>query len=139
MMEMRVSQQIIEVLEFLGEKFGIAIDWSSDTVLPVLQTLCGKYIRWEIATSIAWVVVGIILLIIGFIALPKAIAALERYRIDYDEDWRLYVSIIITVACLLFGFIAVSTQVFDIIKCYAFPELRVFEYIQDLIQSNTAQ
>lgn len=139
MMEMRVSQQIIEVLEFLGEKFGIAIDWSSDTMLPVLQTLCGKYIRWEIATSIAWVVVGIILLIVGFIALPKAIAALERYRIDYDEDWRLYVSIIVTVACLLLGFIAVSTQVFDIIKCYAFPELRVFEYIQDLIQSNTAQ
>lgn len=135
---MKISEQIIEVLEYLGEKFGIAIDWSSETVLPVIQTLCGKYIRWEIATSIVWAVIGVILLIIGFIALPKAIAALERYREDYDEDWRLYVSIIVTIFCLLFGFIAVSTQVFDIIKCYAFPELQVFEYIQGLITSNTA-
>ena len=135
---MKVSEQIIKVLEYLGEKFGIAIDWSSETVLPVIQTLFEKYIRWEIATSIAWVVIGVILLIIGFIALPKAIAALERYREDYDEDWRLYVSIIVTIFCLLFGLIAVSTQVFDIIKCYAFPELQVFEYIQDLITSNTA-
>ena len=135
---MKISEQIIEVLEYLGEKFGIAIDWSSETVLPVIQTLCGKYIRWEIATSIVWVVIGVILLAIGFIALPKAIAALERYREDYDEDWRLYVSIIVTIFCLLFGFLAVSTQVFDIIKCYAFPELQVFEYIQDLVTSNTA-
>lgn len=135
---MKISEQIIEVLEYLGEKFGIAVDWSSDNMLPVLQTLCGKYIRWEIATSIVWVVLGVVFLIIGFIVLPKAIAALERYRIDYDEDWRLYVSVFVTIFCLLFGFITVSVQAFDIIKCYAFPELRVFEYIQSLITTHTA-
>ena len=135
---MKVSEQIIEVLEYLGEKLGIAIDWSSEAVLPVLQTLCGKYIRWEIATSIVWLAIGMVLLVIGFIALKQAVAALERYRADYDEDWRLYVSIITTIFCLLFGFIAVTTQIFDIVKCYTFPELQVVEYIKELIRINSA-
>lgn len=57
---MKVSEEIIDVLEYLGEKFGVAIDRSSDTLLPVLQNLGHKYIRWEIATSIAWLVIGVI-------------------------------------------------------------------------------
>lgn len=134
---MKVSEQIIDVLEYLGEKFGIVIDWSSDTVLPAIQTLCGKYIRWEIATSIAWIAIGVVFLIVGFIILPKAIAAVKRYQEDYDEDWRLYVSIIATAFCFLIGVLTIGTQTFDIIKCYAFPELQVFEYIQDLINKPT--
>lgn len=130
---MKVSEQIIDVLEYLGEKFCTVIEWSSDTVLPAIQTLCGKYIRWEITTSIVWVAVGVVFLIVGFIILPKAIAVIKRYQEDYDEDWRLYVSIIATVFCFLIGILTVCTQAFDIIKCYVFPELQVFEYIQDLI------
>lgn len=44
---MKVSEQIIEVLEYLGEKFGVAIDWSSDNVLPMVKELCAKYISWK--------------------------------------------------------------------------------------------
>ena len=45
---MTVSSEIIEVLDYLGEKFGIAIDWTSNNVLPYLQTLADKFIKWEI-------------------------------------------------------------------------------------------
>ena len=49
---MTVSSEIIEVLDYLGEKFGIAIDWTSNNVLPYLQALVDKFIKWEISTSI---------------------------------------------------------------------------------------
>lgn len=31
---MQVSDQIIEVLNYLGEKLGVTIDWTSENVLP---------------------------------------------------------------------------------------------------------
>ena len=55
---MTVSSEIIEVLDYLGEKLGIAIDWTSDNVLPYLQTLVDKFIKWEISTSIVWIVIA---------------------------------------------------------------------------------
>ena len=33
---MKVSNQIIEVLEYLCQKFGIVIDWTSESILPYL-------------------------------------------------------------------------------------------------------
>lgn len=59
---MNVSEEIINVLEYLGEQFGITINWGSETVLPVLKQLFEKYIAWEIMTSTIWIVVGGLLL-----------------------------------------------------------------------------
>lgn len=34
---MTLSSEIINVLEFVGDKFGIAIDWTQANVMPYLQ------------------------------------------------------------------------------------------------------
>lgn len=41
---MQVSNQIIEVLDYLCSKIGITIDWTESNVLPYVQTLLEKYI-----------------------------------------------------------------------------------------------
>jgi hypothetical protein len=43
---MDISNEIIEVLDHLSEKFGVVINWSSENVMPYVQELCGKYINW---------------------------------------------------------------------------------------------
>lgn len=58
---MTISSEIIKVLDYLGEKFGIAIDWTSKNVLPYLQALVDKFIKWEISTSIVWIVLPLLL------------------------------------------------------------------------------
>ena len=67
---MTVSSEIIEVLDYLGEKFGIAIDWTSNNVLPYLQTLADKFIKWEISTSIVWIVIAAFIMV-GMIVLTN--------------------------------------------------------------------
>ena len=47
-----MSEEVIKILDALTEKFGLAIDWTSANVLPYLQQLCGKYVTYEIATSV---------------------------------------------------------------------------------------
>ena len=65
---MTVSDQIIAVMNDLCQKFGIAIDWSQENVIPYLTELAGKYISYEIATSIAWAAIsGVILLVSAII------------------------------------------------------------------------
>lgn len=54
---MVISDQIIAVMNDLCQKFGIAIDWSQENIIPYLTELAKKYISYEIATSIAWVAI----------------------------------------------------------------------------------
>ena len=49
---MTVSEQIIQVIDALCEKFGIVVDWTSESVIPYLEILCTKLIKYEICTSI---------------------------------------------------------------------------------------
>lgn len=66
-----MSEEVIKILDALAEKFGLAIDWTSANVLPYLQQLCGKYVTYEIATSVVWILIGICLLFVGKYAIEK--------------------------------------------------------------------
>ena len=63
---MKVSEQIIEVLNALCEKLGIAFDWTAANVLPYIQDLCGRVVAYSIAKSIASIVFFIIGILITF-------------------------------------------------------------------------
>lgn len=49
---MQISDEIIKVLEYLCTRIGLTIDWTSSNVLPYIEQLCGKFVKWEIGTSI---------------------------------------------------------------------------------------
>lgn len=116
---MQVSDQIIQVLDYIGKKLGLTIDWTSENVLPYVQTLCDKYINWEIATSVVWIIIGVVCAILSIIFL----------KILWDDEIGL-----ILLVPLFIGIIIICIQVFDIIKCVYFPELKIFEYVQYLLK-----
>ena len=68
---MTVSEQIIQVINALCEKFGIAINWTSENVIPYLETLCRKLITYEISTSIFWMVIMTLVSIASIVATRK--------------------------------------------------------------------
>lgn len=121
---MSFSSEAISIIDYIASKFGIAIDWSSQNILPIIQDLAGKYITWEISTSIAWIVIAIIFEII--------LAVLIR------NDYKRWNSEVITV----FGSIiavalipVIACQIFDIIRCITFPELQIFQYLQSIVRT----
>lgn len=135
---MEVSQQIIEILDYLCKKLGIAIDWSSDNVLPYLQNLCNKYIQWEISTSIVWIIVGALFIISGIILLKVRSTSMkrdgtERYAWDCNF-WYLYAAIGVWIV-IVSGVMIILQQTFDIIKCINFPELQIYEYLEHKINN----
>lgn len=141
---MTVSEQIIQVIDALCEKFGIVMDWTSNNVFPYVEVLCGKLITYEICTSIVWVVI-MISLSIGSIAATKKLAPIFRAKIKEGKqghswlcsnDWDIGAGFAIAglVIINLVSIIVIGMQIMDIVKCLVFPEMYVFEYINALIQ-----
>lgn len=123
---MQVSEQIIEVMDALCEKLGIAVKWTYDTVTPVIQDITSKYIRWEISTSVLWIIVSII----GVICAILVIRWL--YKNLYGTTFAELTCVCIVVA-IVGCFVGILVNVLDIIKCITFPELQLYEYINQTI------
>ena len=125
---MEFGSEIIKVLDYLGEKLGMTIDWSNKNVMPYVEQICGKYIKWEISTSIAWIVIALVI----------EISLLIVTYVSYKKEWNEDLFLLIVFAFLAFGVITVAIigiQVFDIIQCCVFPEKQIYEYISLLLKN----
>lgn len=130
------ADEIIKVLNDLCDKFGIAMDWGSKNVLPYLQELGNNIVAYELWTSIAW----IILLMLPIIVLFSFSKYYTKHKNEDffkgcdDDDVLGY-----TYALMIFASIAWLTmsviQVFDIITCLTFPEKIILEYCMDIYNS----
>lgn len=135
---MNFSEEIIKVLDYLCSKFGIAIDWTSENVMPYLQDLASRYIKYEVSTSIAWMVaISAITLII---AIPLAITNKKAKDLKwrFDDNVVPCVAIVLWIVFALMSLVSVfviCTQVFDIIECYTLPEKTILEYLKTLMEN----
>ena len=132
---MKLSNEIITVLDYLCQKFGMAIDWTSENVLPYIQELFARYISYEIATSIAWMI--LIPAITLIISIPLTVfnikANMEKWNEHWDYDY--FPAWGATISWILFGIMSVAsiivicTQVIDIIECCILPEKVILDYL----------
>ena len=139
---MTVSEQIIKVLDALGEKIGIAVDWTSQNVVPVAQQICERYIRYEIVMSILWTVLelGIIAgLIFGGIKHFKFLIEAKQ-KPSYKDNWCVWADIAMIFVATIFGVFGI-VSIIDIIvnidtlcKCLLLPELHLFEELSGLLK-----
>ena len=74
---MTVSQQIIEVLNALSEKVGVAIDWTTENILPQLKVVCEHFIHYKLITTGIGVGIATLSIIVSIIA---ALYILSQYN-----------------------------------------------------------
>lgn len=135
-----MSNEIIKILDDLGQRFGIAIDWSSQNVIPYLQDLMQRFINYEVISSIVWIFISFIVLYGAYIGIPRfnkyADKKIEESKYD-ESDWE-WGRIIINIVCGIFiiGFVfCVMEQIFDIVTCYTIPEKMIVDYLTMLMGS----
>lgn len=135
---MTVSDQIIQVLDSLCEKFGLMIDWTGENIIPYITTLCTKLVAYEIWTSVALMAIMSVLIVASIIATKMLVPVFKKGIANqgiYDYGWSLGAVFAIIFLCIFYvkAIPVIGTQIMDIIKCITFPEMYVFEYVQDLI------
>lgn len=110
-MNANYSDETIKVLNDLGDKLGVVVDWSSDNVIPYIQMIMKKWATYEIWSSVIWIIFG--LLILGVAGIFY-----KYYKKDTSTTWNyafMWIFIIIGVFIIMF-------QVEDIVRCVTFPE-----------------
>lgn len=137
---MTISKEIINVLDYLGKQFGIAIDWTSENVMPYLEELCGRFIEYEVFNSFitigAWVV---FLLFFVCWLIPSHLIAKNRYEWDFDyfACWVAVVAWVGFIICSIGTIVAVIEEGFYIVECWKMPEKVILEELKTLISTQT--
>lgn len=127
-----VSNQIIEVLNEICNKFGLAIDWTSKNVQPYLQELMTKCVAYKFATSIMWLIFGILVCAIGSVLAKMAVGSLKKYKEEGPiSDYEMYCAIqgIASGILLAAGIVMVACNITTMIACKTFPEKVVLDMI----------
>lgn len=136
-----MSAQIIEVLNDICDKFGIAVDWTSKNIQPYLKELMTKCVNYKLATDIVWLVVGIILLIIGGVLMRFAFNNNRKYHEIKDYYERMHSNLDETVAAqIIFGGICLGIAVIltlyftiNLITCVTFPEKIILDMVRSYL------
>lgn len=138
---MKFSEEIITILDYLCQKFGVVVDWTSENVMPYLQDLAARYIKYEMFSSIAWMV--IIPIITLLIAIPLTIFHKKAKELKWNSNYHFGICSAAICFWIVFSVMAfasicvICTQVFDIIECCALPEKVIFEYLKTLMNSTS--
>ena len=124
---MSFSSELIKIFDDLGRRFGIAIDWSNQNIVPYIQELAGRFIKWEIGTSILWIVLGLFFIILNGVLIKPVVNKIKISSCDEDLWIFLFV---VNIVLMIVGFVIIFCQGFDIIKTIYLPELKLYDYIQ---------
>ena len=125
-----MSEELIKVFDYLADKFGIVIDWTSENVTPYLLDLFQRIKTYNIVVNIFWICVGIILFIIS-IFLIKTLIKWDKSD-EYADDWVaggvLAFLLVFMILAPVFFFSGIS----DLIESIYIPEKIVLEMISDI-------
>lgn len=127
-----VSNQIIKVLNDICNKFGLAIDWTSKNVQPYLQELIAKCVAYKFATSILWLIFGILACAIGSVLAKMAVGSWKKYNEEGPiSDYEMYCAIqgISSGILLTVGIVMVACNITTMITCKTFPEKVVLDMV----------
>ena len=116
---MKFSEEIMKVFDYVGTKLGVAIDWSSENVLPYLQDLAERFIRFKIQTCIIAIVVCVVLIVLG------ALLAIWDVWKDYTEGGAFLFSCIV----ILISIVVIAYNSYKIVECNNIPEKVIYEYV----------
>ena len=129
-----VSEQIIAVIEALCEKLGVAIDWTSENILPYAQELMKRFVKYELWTSVAWMAIALVGVIVFYFIVRKCKPLADEACWDIDEpiSWAAIVSIAIFAVLFIATLVVIPVQIFDIVEVLTIPEKTILEYLGTL-------
>ena len=127
-----MSDQIIKVLEYLGDKLGIAVDWTAENVIPYAEQLFKKYVTLKITCASIGTFIGITLAVTAIILTVKVIKGYTEY-INTDEEnfwWEYYgptafgfTAIAVAIVCGLLAIFVISCNASSLVTWIIIPEI----------------
>ena len=142
-----MSQEIINVLEYIGGKLGIMLDWSSENIWPQVLDILGRYRILQIVISSIWLAVALIALVVFiclWIKIFKAYLACVKdkqdnlwwnwlsYRGGADSTGFVFVVALLSTIAALLIIPTLIVEPGEILKWVFIPEIQFLELFKSI-------
>lgn len=131
-----MSEEIIKVLDELGKRFGIALDWSNQNIMPYLQELMRRFICYRNVAACIWIIISIAMTITGAVTIKflNKWRKSDNYDKSYssDDDLIAAMGYIFSIGIIMLGVGLIIGNLLGIAKNICMPEMVVYEYITNI-------
>ena len=141
-----MSQEIINVLNYLGEQLGIAIDWTAENVWPQVMDILGRYRLLEMISSGPIIIAEIAMIVASLVVAIKCIKANVKIRTTKENNFWWYGGYLFTqlsgagmtlvIMAAFFGIGAlfiIPTDVGELLRWTIVPEIQYLEMLKGLM------
>lgn len=139
-----MESTLIQAIDKLSEKFGIAIDWTQQNIMPQFLEFCDRFITYNIFLNIGLIVLSILLGIASVIIFKKMLFYHETAVVKYEGNFLFdrygdvdnpttVILMIIDFCCFIASFPLFITAVGDLLKWWLIPEAQIVQYLTTLI------
>ena len=142
------GNQIIEIIEYLSEKLGIAIDWTAENVWPRIEDIFVRVTQYKIAVNTIWLIIGFILLIVAIVCVNKLWKDYKTYMSSEGNTfyWRYsqgcnlptgggVMAIVTAVLTFLPSIPIILVSAGSLLEWIFIPEIRLIDYVSSLINT----
>lgn len=138
-----MSTEVIKVLEYLGDKLGIAVDWTAENIIPYAEELFKRYVTLKITYASIGTFIGLVIAIIAIISFVKLIKGLIQTKKENTCTmlWDMYKNgeilpsglglfvIIATAISTIMALIVLGVNITSLIDWIIVPEI---EFVKDI-------
>ena len=121
---MSFSENFINIMDAIGKQLGIAIDWTSQNVVPYIEQLSQRIINYEMCMSVFYIFICIISAVVG----RNIFKTGKRMFGDEDDGFGIF-PLAIGFIILLGAIIAMGEYLKDVITVLTLPEKTIIEFI----------
>lgn len=133
-----MNEEVIKNLDKIAQKFGIVIDWTNQNVVPYLQDLMERFIKFQNSCAILWIIISVISLIVLLIIISNYFKLIkEKYKEDkhYDitmDDPIIFTISIILICAIIGSIIILLCNIFGLVQNIYLPELTLIKYLNNM-------
>lgn len=134
-----MDNQYVQVLDAICDKLGIAVDWSSQNIVPQIQDVLTRYGKYLFGVSTAQVVISSIMIITAIILLFLVIASYNKRGWAYDKSCGCVSGTAGALIGLMVTFSMIGIPVFcvglnGLIKSITIPDIYAAQKIIEMLQ-----
>lgn len=138
-----MDNKVIEVLDYMGEKLGIAIDWTSENVMPQVMKFMERYQVYAMVESGIHIIIFMVFVAVATFFLKimyKGVKTRDEDNIWYSIHWETCGIIPIVIGILVVigmgaAIVNAITHIFNIAKWALIPEIQFFETFSEYLKS----
>lgn len=124
-----MSEQVIEIMEYISNKLGIVIDWTAENVYPYAVDLVNRFAMVNIVNHSIHLVIALMIFLLSIWVVKNCVSKTGRFYSEDLDEYNLLVAIIPGMFAVISFFVTLG-EIETVINWIILPEMQIFNEIK---------